>query len=122
MAVTKQSKVKDAAFQVISVMLSNEVQADFSRHSQVSVLKDQKVHAEFGKATSELASKNVIAFTKTKLAVISSFGYVPIQSAVSIPIGLFLEVRRGEKDINTALREADEKMNQVIEAERFKKE
>lgn len=122
MAVTKQSKNKDAAFQVISVMLSDEVQTGFSKNSQVSVLKEQKVQEEFGKATSALASKNVIAFTKNKLAIIPSFAYVPVQSAVTIPIELFLEVRRGEKDINTALREADERMNQLIEAERFKKE
>lgn len=122
MSVARQSKEKDAAMQVISVMISDEVQTYFSRNSQVSVLKSEQVHAEFGKATPELASKNVIAFTKNKLAVIHPFGYVPVGPAITIPISAFNEVRQGLKDVNTALREADEKMNQLIEAERFKKE
>lgn len=122
LAVTRQSNVKDDSFRVIEVLLSDEVQTEFSRNSQVSVLKNQNIHKEFGKATPELASKNVIAFTKNKLALPSKYGYIPVQSAISIPIDKFIEVMRGEKDINTALREADELMNQLIEIERFKKE
>lgn len=120
-SVTEQSKHKDAAFQVISVILSDEVQTAMSKKAMMSVLKDRKIHDQFGKDTPELADKNVVAFTKLKLATLKSFGYLPTGVAVGIPINAFIEVLNG-KDINSALREADEKMAQAIQEERMKKE
>src|SRR5690606_18255277 len=63
LSVTEQSKNKDAAFRVISVILSDEVQTAMSKNAMMSVLKDRKVHDQFGKDTPELADKNVVAFT-----------------------------------------------------------
>ncbi|MEF3306832.1 ABC transporter substrate-binding protein [Paenibacillus sp. GYB003] len=117
MSVTNASKAKDAAMQVISVLLSDEVQTEMTKNLQSSVLKDPKINAQFGKATPELASKNVAAFTKLKVAVLKPFGFVPVGSAAGIPINAFTEMLYSNKDVNTVLREADEKMTKVIEEE-----
>lgn len=119
LSITEQSKNKDEAFQVIATVLSKDVQTAMSKQAMMSVLKDDSVHAQFGKDTPELADKNVVAFTKLKLATLKSFGYVPTGTAVGIPINAFIEVLQG-KDINTALREADELMRIALEEEAVK--
>lgn len=117
MSITNTSKSKDAAMQIISVILSDEVQTELTKNLQSSVLKDPKINAQFGKATPELSSKNVVAFTKPKVAVLKPFGFVPVGSAAGIPITAFTELLYSGKDVNTVLREADEKMTKVIAEE-----
>jgi hypothetical protein len=51
------------------------------------------------------------------VAVLKPFGYVPVGSAAGIPITAFTELLYSGKDINTVLREADEKLNQAIREE-----
>lgn len=110
-AITNQSKNKEAAFQVLSVMLSDEVQTDLSRNGRLSVLKDSAIQNQFGKNISGYDSKNVLAFTKLKLALLQSFKNLP---AATIIINSFNDVLYSGKDINTALREADEQMDKAI--------
>ncbi|TMV45501.1 extracellular solute-binding protein [Paenibacillus mesophilus] len=112
LAVTSQSKQKEAAFRVIEVILSDEVQTLMSRNARLSVLKDAKIQGEFGKNIAEYQSKNVIAFTKPKLAILQTFKNLP---AVTIINQSFDSMLYEGKDVNTALREADEKMNQEIQ-------
>lgn len=117
--ITEQSKNKDAAFKVVEVALSDEVQLDWSRNGKMSVLKDQKIHDEFGKAITEFADKNVVALTKAKLQVIQPFVY-DYQTLPVIRINAaFNEVLWSGKDVNTALREADELFN--IDTQEFLK-
>jgi multiple sugar transport system substrate-binding protein len=111
MAITSQSKNKDAAFQVLSVVLSDEVQTDMSRNGRLSVLKDSGIQNQFGKDIGEYSSKNVLAFTKLKLALLQSFKNLP---AATIIINSFNDVLYSGKDVNTALREADEQMAKAI--------
>lgn len=106
------AKQKDAAFKVISVLLSDEVQRDMSRHLWMSVLTDPSIHDEFGKTYPELDSKNMVAFTKPKLAGIQTFGGVAAHTFVN---NAFNEIIYDGKDINTAMREADEKLNKALE-------
>ncbi|RKN76053.1 extracellular solute-binding protein [Paenibacillus ginsengarvi] len=117
-SITNASPNKEAAFQVIETLLSNEVQTDLSRYARVSVLLDDKVHQAFGKDSAEYQSKNVIAMTKPKLAVIQPFKYpFPAESNPAVLVSkAFQEVVTTGKDINTALREADEKLTKAIQA------
>lgn len=112
LAITAQSKQKDAAFQVISVILSDEVQRLMSRDGRLSVLKDTTIHNEFGGNVPGYQSKNVVAFTKPKLAVLQTFKNLP---AATIINQSFDSMLYEGKDVNTALREADEKMSQAIQ-------
>jgi hypothetical protein len=59
----------------------------------------------------------VVAFTKPKVAVLKPFGFVPVGSAAGIPIAAFTDLLYAGKDVNTVLREADEKMTKVIAEE-----
>lgn len=114
LSITKQSQNKDAAFRVLEVILSNEVQTEMSRNLRISVLKDDAVHQAFGSATPEFQQKNVVAFTKLKLAVLQPFKYELSPNPAVMINQAFNEVLGG-KDINTALREVDERMNQAIQ-------
>lgn len=114
MAVTEQSKVKDAAFLVMSTMLSDEVQTDMIRSGRTSVLKDSKIKQEFGKAIPEFSGKNVVAMTQLKFAVMTPFKYLPDGDVDKILTAAFNAYIVNEKDLNTALREADEAMNKLI--------
>lgn len=111
LTITSQSAHKEAAFQVISVILSDEVQTMMSRDARLSVLNNMQIHQQFGQSFKEFQDKNVIAFTTPKLAILQTFKNLP---AVSIINTAFNEVLYDNKDINTALREADEKMAQEI--------
>ncbi|MDF2715917.1 MAG: family 1 extracellular solute-binding protein [Paenibacillus sp.] len=115
--ITNASKQKDAAFKVISVMLSDEVQLEMSRNTWMSVLTKQSIHNEFAKNYPEFQSKNMIAFTKPKLAGIQSFGGV---AAYTFANNALDDVVYNGKDINTALREADEKLNKALEESKQK--
>jgi multiple sugar transport system substrate-binding protein len=109
---TSQSQHKDEAFQVIDTILSEEVQTLMSRNVRLSVLKDNKVQSQFSQNVSAFQGKNVSAFTELNFAVLQTFNNTP---AASIIIQAFDSVLYNGKDINTALREADERMAQEIE-------
>lgn len=113
MGITTTSKNKDAAFQVISTITSDEVQLDMSKQARVSILKDAKIRDAFGSNIEFLKNKNVQAIYKTKPA--KSFTPTKYDSIASAAINEALKdiVEKG-KDVNTALREADEKANQRI--------
>ncbi|MDF2715514.1 MAG: family 1 extracellular solute-binding protein [Paenibacillus sp.] len=116
-SITNASPNKEAAFQVIETLLSDEVQTDLSRYARVSVLKNDKVQQAFGQDSAEYQSKNVIAMTKPKLAVIQPFKYkFPAETNPAVLVSkAFQEVVTTGKDINTALREADEKLTKAIQ-------
>lgn len=111
MFITSTSANKDAAFQVIATVLSDEVQADMSRHTRMSVLKSRSVQEQFGQGSAALRAKNVIALTKPKLAPMVSLGNLPLTGPVNNALESMLY---DGKDVNTALREADEQINLAI--------
>ncbi|WP_282936174.1 extracellular solute-binding protein [Paenibacillus sp. RC67] len=113
MGITTTSKNKDAAFQVIATITSDEVQTDMSKQARVSILKDAKIRDAFGSNIEFLKNKNVQAIYKTKPA--KSFTPTKYDSIASAAINEALKdiIEKG-KDVNTALREADEKANQKI--------
>ncbi|WP_284639430.1 ABC transporter substrate-binding protein [Paenibacillus silviterrae] len=119
MSITEQSKVKDAAFLVIETVLSDEVQLLFSKNAKMSVLKDDKVQQEFGKGIPEFQGKtlNLVSMVKLKPSVprISQYQGSDTNKIVS---DAYEAVLRKEKDINTALREADEALNKLVESKK----
>lgn len=115
MVVTAQSKVKDAAFRVIEVILSEEVQTILSRNGKMSVLKNQNIQDQFGQSNTDLQKKNVVALTKPKLAVVQPFKFPFASNPATLINNTFNSVIYDQKDINTALREAEEKVNTEIQ-------
>lgn len=116
LSITEQSKVKDAAFLVIQTVLSDEVQLDLARNGRMSVLKNDQVKQEFGKGIPEFAGKTLNLSSMTKLTPsvprISKYQGSDTNKIVS---DAYESVLKGEKDVNTALREADEQMNKLVQ-------
>jgi multiple sugar transport system substrate-binding protein len=114
MMLTSTSKHKEDAFLVAATFASEEVQMSLSRHGRFSILNDQKIRDAFGLDVPFLKGKNVQAIYKTKPAK----SFVPTEydslsmSAMNTALD---EVVKGLKDINTALRDAEQKINKQIE-------
>jgi multiple sugar transport system substrate-binding protein len=115
LAITSKSKNRDAAFQVIEVLLSDDVQQLMSRNGRSSVLKDRKIQDQFGQGVAEYQKKNVVALTKLKLAVVKPFKYAFPTNPASLISASFNDLIYNGKDVNTVLREADEKLNKQIQ-------
>ena len=110
------SRHKDAAFQVIQYMLSDEVQAKMARIGRVPIVKNEQVRAEYGKDLKGIEGKNLAAFFKDTMgAPVPITPYDAI--AKSTLNNYFSKVSLGQLDVNTALRQAEEEINKAIEAE-----
>lgn len=111
--VTKQSKHKEQAFQVLATVLSDEVQMNVARHARFPILTGTQIQNEFGKSEAYLEGKNVAAAFKSQPAAalpaneIYSYGLGAIGEA-------FVKITNEGVDINSALREADESLNNKI--------
>ncbi|MDF2723105.1 MAG: transporter substrate-binding protein [Paenibacillus sp.] len=118
--ISKTSKYPEQAMQVLQAMTSLENQKVVSRIGRNSVIDNKEVEKEFGAESPILKGKNVAAIFKSKSAPGSNIH--KYDSLVSGQINsAFTEVFNGTSDINTALRNAEEKANQAI-AEAIAKE
>lgn len=113
--ITRTSKYKTEAFQVLSVLLSDEVQTELSRNGRMSVLKDRSIHDQYGKGNPALQSKNVVSMTKLKMATLQPYKYNFKVVPHSMITNVFSTVVFDGKDINTALREADDLLIKEIQ-------
>ncbi|CAG7643497.1 hypothetical protein PAESOLCIP111_04485 [Paenibacillus solanacearum] len=119
MSITEQSKAKDAAMRVIESILSDEVQLALARNAKMSILASDKVKQEYGKGIPEFAGKtlNLTSMTKLKPSVPRISKYQGSDTN-KIVLDAYEAVLRKEKDVNTALRDADEELNKLVD---FKK-
>ncbi|WP_019535185.1 ABC transporter substrate-binding protein [Paenibacillus ginsengihumi] len=113
MGITATSPHKDAAFLTIATVTSDEVQMDMSRQGRFSVLNNQSIRDAFGADLAFMQGKNIQAIYKTKPAKT----FVPTKydglSMGKINTALSDIIEKG-KDVNTALREAEESANKEI--------
>jgi multiple sugar transport system substrate-binding protein len=111
LSITATSKNKDADFQVISTVTSDEVQTDLTRQGRLSILQDPKIKDAFGADLAFLKGKNMKAIFATKPAK----AYVPTPyDDFGLLNTAMKDVVAKKKDVNTALREAEDKLNQKI--------
>jgi ABC-type glycerol-3-phosphate transport system substrate-binding protein len=112
--ISKSSKNKEDAMRVIEVLLSDEVQMiSTAQTGRVSSLKDPKFIAAYGKDMAPLQGKRISSIFKSKPALAPPFS-IHYTKANSIMGKYFQEYADGKKDVNTALREADEEIIQYI--------
>ncbi|CAG7653695.1 ABC transporter substrate-binding protein [Paenibacillus allorhizosphaerae] len=113
--ITKMAKDKDQAFEVISYLTSEEMQTHLARKGLIPVLNNSKLLSEIGKDASFLTGKQVSAILPSKFAdpAIKMKYQTVAQTEV---IKAFNDVILGNKDVNTALRDADEAANKAIDA------
>lgn len=117
MSITAQSVHKQEAFRVIETILSDEVQLDLSRNGRMSILSSDIVKEQFGTGIPELAGRglNLSGMTKLKLTVPPIEGKYWASDTNAVLTGALAGILKKEKDINTAMREADEQINKIVE-------
>jgi len=116
MIATKPSKYHKEVAQVIELFTSEEVQLELSRRGLLSPLKSEKVKQELGANKPNLKDKSLPSIFKSKpvpYPVASRFR----TKAESIASAKFWEYANGQIDVNTALAQADEEINQMVAAE-----
>jgi multiple sugar transport system substrate-binding protein len=109
------SKHKDPAFQVLSYLVGEEAQSEMNKRGRLSSLKDTKIRETFGANLSSMKGKNIRAVYATEGA--EEPPYSDNTSIVKKELGPAIKnVLNGKEDINTALRNAEERANQAIAA------
>lgn len=121
--VTKTGKHKQDAFDVIAYLTTEEFQNHLAKKGMLPILKDRVVGmSQFGQDVPILKNKNVKALLPEKFAP-SALTKVEVVKAQSPGHTAFFEAYQnavlGQKDTNTALREAGEKLDQKL-ADLFK--
>jgi len=115
-SVTSMSKHKEAAFEVLAYLTSDEMQTKFAKEGLgMPIANNPKIMESFGADIPVLKGKNIKAFYPSKPAPISpktlydDFGSKHAVTA-------FREVAQGVSDANTAFRKASEQAAKDIEA------
>jgi multiple sugar transport system substrate-binding protein len=119
LTIASTSKSKDAAFQVISIYFSDEVQTAIARTaSLVSGSNVPEIVKQYGADTPANAGKNL----KTDFSGHAATKTVEQYDNLAAPLinSAFVDIATGAKDINTALREAQDKIDQKIAEEKAK--
>lgn len=112
-AITPMSKHKDDAFQFLSFIVSDEAQTALSAKGNVPVIRSEKAAQAFGSEYPELKGKNLQAFMKDTIASPAPYTRYDDIARTSM-FRKLVEVEQGRKDVNTALREAEEEINKKI--------
>jgi multiple sugar transport system substrate-binding protein len=113
--IAQNSKYKDDAFEVISYLVSEEVQTLLAKQGVGTPLASAAVKKVFGQDVSELKGKNTGAFYYYKDAPPSPLRD-PKLTNVSVDYGVkFVEMINNQLDVNTTLRSFEEEINKSIE-------
>jgi multiple sugar transport system substrate-binding protein len=112
--VTSISKHKDAAFEAIAYMTSDEYQMSISKQALgLPVVKTQTVKDAFGIENPNLQGKNLKSLTRNKPA--APFEQSPYQAITNNQLEkIWYQLGKGQMDVNTALRTASEMAEKEI--------
>lgn len=124
-AITNTSSHKEEAFEMIMAMLSDESQLEDSKRGIPTTLSNPEIAKVLGQSHPIYSQKNMNAIN-----VYQPADYTPKRQKgkVTVPGSIqqnlvgnaFIEVAQGQKDINTALREVNEKLKAALEQEKAK--
>lgn len=118
MTVSKTSQHKEDAMRVLKVLFSDEVQLLSSKTAgKLPVMADPKFHQAYLQDAPELQNKHIQSIFKSKPAPAPAYSMY-YSKARGILVKHFAEYAGGGKDVNTALREAEAEINQMIESEK----
>ncbi|WP_028552663.1 ABC transporter substrate-binding protein [Paenibacillus sp. UNC451MF] len=113
--ITKNSKYKDQAFQIIQYLLSDEVQSELSKQGIVTPLKSKAVHDLYGQSLPQLKGKNTGAVYYSKNAQppaprASGLVYYSVNTSK-----IFDNIYKNNMDVNSAIRSVEEESNIAIQ-------
>ncbi|RKN81937.1 ABC transporter substrate-binding protein [Paenibacillus ginsengarvi] len=116
----RNSKNQDDMMRTMEVLFSDEVQTNMVRKTgRVSTLKDVKYKQQFGKDIPELQGKRIESIFKSTPAPAPEYSrYYP--KAAEILRWNYVDYMNGVKDVNTALRDAEEAINKQIDGQQGK--
>jgi ABC-type glycerol-3-phosphate transport system substrate-binding protein len=120
MTVSKTSKHKDDAMRVMEVLFSDEVQLQASKMGKYTAMKDPKFNAAFVQGVPEYKDKKIQSIFKSKPAPATPPYSTVYSKARGLLVDKFRLVAEGKKDTNTALREAEDEINQIVRTEKQK--
>lgn len=107
------SKQRDAAFEVMKFIISDEFQASLNARGLATALSDPKLHLNYGKDLPKYNGQNVAALFP-KYAKMSHITEYQVTAAQQLNAALTNIATKGV-DMNTALREAAEATNKKID-------
>jgi multiple sugar transport system substrate-binding protein len=111
--VSSTSKYKDEVFEVLAYLTSDEYQMEASKLGNITVLNNKSIQAALASSLPEFKGKNISAFIPKQVAPPAY--QTKYDSVVrGFMDAAFKDVATGLKDINTALREAEEGANKAI--------
>jgi multiple sugar transport system substrate-binding protein len=114
--ISNRSKHKEEAFQVMKMVTEPEVQSLFNRNGVLTVLsKTEEVKKEYGNDIPVLQGKNTAAIFKMKPSPVVSHTYYSIISSQLTKAASSVALK--QKDVNTALRDAEEEATKLIAVE-----
>lgn len=105
---------REAAFIAMMGVVSPETQLEMSKIGSMSTLRDLSIREAFGSALPNMEGRNLVSIIPKQSAK-KPLDHKYAANIVPHLITAFDEVRLGQKDINTALRDAEEKTNKWIE-------
>lgn len=124
-SITKQSKHKEEAFDVITTMLSDEIQMEDSKKGIPTTTTNKDIMKVLGQSHEVYSKKNMNAVNfypptapspKRNKELTDVLG----RTQEAVLTEAFTKFVTGQTDLNTALREADERMKQEVEKEKAK--
>lgn len=111
---------RDAAFQVIAYLMSEEVQTVMARQGRIPILNLENVRKEYAKDLKGLEGTNLEAFFRDAIAKPVPATPYDGQAKSIFTSAALVPVYQGKMDANTALRAAEEQINKMIEQEMSK--
>lgn len=112
--VASTSQNRDQAFLAIAEIASESFQRDFTMKGFASPLKNQELRDSLGKGEPKLSNKQIRNIVPDKFA--ASYPINKFHNVIAPFLNTaFNEVVQGKKDVNTALRDAEEAANKKIQ-------
>lgn len=113
--ITNNSKVKEEAFEVISYLMSDEVQRSLSREGYVTSLNNKDIQNLLAVDVPLLKNKKISNLFKYDKEGTYTYSRYLIGSVTSPLSRAFTQIKNDQTDINSALRTAEEEMNKAID-------
>jgi multiple sugar transport system substrate-binding protein len=107
------SQHSDEAAEVLKYVLSGEMQTLMTRNEGLTVLKDEAIRKQYVQNLESFKGKNIKALTNIKFAPTPYVTEID-GKARNVVVNAFFSVAQGKTDTNTALRDANEKINQLL--------
>jgi multiple sugar transport system substrate-binding protein len=113
LVITKPSKYKEQAMQVIQMITSREQQIEMTKNGRLTILTDKSIMSQFGANFPSLKGKNIEAIYKypPSKTPIPNIADKEVQTIIR---NMRKEMAINKKDINTVLREGQEQADKKI--------